>query len=61
MVSLDPYPDPDSQSGSGSRRAIIIVPTKIGKKLIKFIIEVRTQCSLLRAEGFSCILDVLLW
>jgi hypothetical protein len=23
MVSLDPYPDPDSQSGSGSRRAKI--------------------------------------
>jgi hypothetical protein len=37
MVSLDPDPDPHSRSGSESRRAIIMVPTKIGKKLINFI------------------------
>jgi hypothetical protein len=35
--------DPDSQSGSGSRRAQMTYKNR--KKLI---------CSLLRAEGFSC-------
>ncbi len=52
MVCLDPYPDQDSQSGSGSRRA------KKLKKLINLIF-LNTGCSLLRTEGFSCSLDVL--
>jgi hypothetical protein len=49
--TLDPYSDPDSQSrsGSGSRRAKMIHKHK--KK--------SAGCSLLRAEGFSCSLDVL--
>jgi hypothetical protein len=33
MLSLDPYPDPDSQSGSGSRRAKITHKNR--KKLLK--------------------------
>jgi hypothetical protein len=45
MWSLDPYPDPDSQYGSGSKRA------KLAHK--------KAGCYLLRAEGFSCSLDVL--
>ncbi len=62
----DPYPDcfqwgpspnlvPDSQSGSGSRRAKMT--NKHRKKLINFIVW-SAGCSLLRAEGFFCSLDI---
>ncbi len=47
-----------SESGSGSRRAKITL--KIRKKVQKFMFR-STGCSLLRAEGFSCRLDVLYW
>jgi pimeloyl-ACP methyl ester carboxylesterase len=46
MGSLDPYPDPDSQSGSGRAK----LPSKI-KKMIKF--------HFLKCWMFSCSLDVL--
>ncbi len=55
MGSLDPYPDPDSQSGSGSRRAKMA--HKLRKKSINYIYW-SAGCSLLRAEGFSCSLDI---
>jgi hypothetical protein len=48
MGSLDPYPD--SQFGSGSKRA------KMAQKNIKQSIDfifLSAGCSLLRAEGFS--------
>ncbi len=50
LGSLDPYLDPDSQSGSsGSRRAKMV--QKNMKELIK-VIFCSAGCSLLRAEGF---------
>ncbi len=54
MGSLDPYPQ--SGSGSGSRRAKMT--QKNIRELTKFIFW-SAICSLLRAEGFSCSLDVL--
>jgi hypothetical protein len=48
-------PDPDSQSGPGSRRAKMT--HKKRKKLINFIFW-SAACSLLRAEGFSYSLEV---
>jgi hypothetical protein len=53
MGSLDPYLD--SQSGFGSRRAKMT--HKHRKKLINFFFW-SAWCSLLRAEGFSCSLDI---
>ncbi len=50
MGSVDPYPGPDSQSGSGSNL------TKMAQKNIKHMINFifwSAGCSLLRAEGFS--------
>jgi hypothetical protein len=55
LGSLDP--DPDPQTGSGSRRTKIT--KKNGKKLMNSIF-LSCGFSLLRAEGFSCRLDVLL-
>ncbi len=58
---LDPYsigsldPDPDSQPGSESRRAKMT--HKHRKKFINFIFW-NAGCSLLRAEVFSCSLDI---
>ncbi len=58
LGSLDPYPDLDSQSelrsGSRSRRAKM---THICRKIKLHFWG--AGCSLLRAEGFSCSLDVL--
>ncbi len=54
IKSVDPYPD--SESGSGSRRAKW--PMKIEKKF-RNVMFWSSECSLLRAEGFSCSLDVL--
>jgi hypothetical protein len=54
MGSLDP--ELDSQSRSESRRAKMT--EKKGKKLINFIF-LSARCSLLRAEGFFCRLNVL--
>ncbi len=54
MGSLDPYPDPNSQSGSGSSSEKR--PTNI-EKIYKFHF-LKTECSLLMAEGFSCSLDI---
>jgi hypothetical protein len=51
MGFLDPYPDPDCESGS--RRAKMT--HKHRKKLINFM---DAGCSLLRAEGFSSSLDI---
>jgi hypothetical protein len=51
MGSLDPYPDPDCESGW--RRAKMT--HKHRKKLINFM---DAGCSLLRAEGFSSSLDI---
>jgi hypothetical protein len=48
--------DPDSESGSGSRRAK--KSTKIGRSSEISCFEV-LDVPLLRAEGFSCSLDVL--
>jgi hypothetical protein len=53
---LDPCPDPDSQSGSGSWRAKI---THKNRKKLTNLIFLSAGCSLLRAEGFSSSLDVL--
>ncbi len=53
MGSLASYPDPDSQSGS--RRAKMT--HKDRKKSINFIF-LSAGCSLLRAEGFPCSLDI---
>jgi hypothetical protein len=47
--------DPDSESGSGSRRAK--VTQKVEQKF-KNLMFLRVGCSLLRAEGFFCDLDV---
>ncbi len=55
MGSLDPYPDHDSQSGSGFRRTKMT--HKHGKKLINYIFLL-AGCSLLRAKVFSCSLDI---
>jgi hypothetical protein len=44
-------PDPDSEYGSGFRRAKMTHKSR--QKIKKF------RCSLLRAEGFFCNLDVL--
>jgi hypothetical protein len=49
-------PDPYSESGSGSRKAKMT--HKSSKKLINFMFG-SAECSLLRAEGFFCKLDVL--
>jgi len=54
MESLDLYPD--SKSGSGSRRAKMAHQNR--KKLINFIFS-SAGFSVLRADGFSCSLDVL--
>jgi hypothetical protein len=54
MGSLDPYRDPGSQSGSGSRGAKMA--HKHRKKLLN-LISLSAGCSLLRAEIFSCSLD----
>ncbi len=53
---LDPYSDPDSQSGSGSKRAKM---TQKNVKLLTNFIFKSAGCSLLRTEGFSCSFDVL--
>jgi hypothetical protein len=53
--SVDPYPE--SESGSGSRRAKIIHIYR--KKLRNFMFGKSAGCSLLRAEGFFCSLDIL--
>jgi hypothetical protein len=59
----DPYPDPHGSaliwvagSGSGSRRAKM---THKNRKKSRIFMFLRTGCSLLRAEGFSCSLGVL--
>jgi hypothetical protein len=45
--------DPDSESGSGSRR--VKMTQKSRKKFKNFMFEVLPgRCSLLRAEGFFC-------
>jgi hypothetical protein len=46
---------PGSVFGSGSRRAKMTY--KLGKKLLHFIFW-SARCSLFRAEGFSCCLDI---
>jgi hypothetical protein len=46
--------DPDSESGSGSRRAKMTQKSR--KKLRNFMFG-SAGCSLLRAEGFFCNLD----
>jgi hypothetical protein len=48
--------DPDRESGSGSRRAKMTYKNR--KKLRNFMLR-STGCSLLRAAGFFCSLDVL--
>jgi hypothetical protein len=48
--------DPDSKSGSGFRRAKI---THKNRKKLRNFMFLSARCSLLRAEGFSCSLDVL--
>jgi hypothetical protein len=53
-VDLDPYSE--SRSGSGSRRAKMTHKSR--KKLRNFMVW-SAGCSLLRAEGFFCSLDVL--
>jgi hypothetical protein len=55
MGSLDPNPDSDSQSESGSRRPKMT--HKHRKKVINLIFG-SVGCSLLRAEGFSFSLDI---
>ncbi len=65
VADPDPYPDldsmgsldvdPDSQSGSGFRRAKITYKIE---KINKFIIFLSAGCSLMMAAGFSCSLDV---
>ena len=55
--SMDPYPDPDSESGSGSRRADITYKSR--KKLRNCMFR-SAGCCLLRAEGFFCSLDVII-
>jgi hypothetical protein len=55
---LDPDPDPHSNcgSGSGSWRAKM---THKNRKKSRIFMFLKTGCSLLRAEGFSCSLGVL--
>jgi hypothetical protein len=57
---LDSDPDPHSNCGSvsGSRRAKI---THKNRKKSRISMFLSTGCSLLRAEGFSCSLGLLLW
>jgi hypothetical protein len=54
-LSLDPYPDSQTGSGSGSRRAKMIHKNR--KKLRSSFFE--AGCFVLRANGFSCSLNVL--
>jgi hypothetical protein len=56
MGSLDPNPDPDSRSGSMWAKII----HKNRKKFINLIFW-SAGCSVLRAIGFSCSLDVVLY
>jgi hypothetical protein len=58
----DPDPDPHGSAlicvaGSGSRRAKI---THKNRKKSRILMFLSTGCSLLRAEGFSCSLGVLM-
>jgi hypothetical protein len=55
MGSLDPYPDPDSQSGYGSRRAKLIHRHK--KKGYKFHF-LKCWMFSFKAEGFFCSVDI---
>jgi hypothetical protein len=48
--------DPDSESGSGSRKAKM---TNNSRKKLKNFMFCSVGCSLLRAESFFCNLDVL--
>jgi hypothetical protein len=48
--------DPDSESGSGSRRAKNYAKNR--KKLRNFMF-LSARCSLLKTKGFSCSLDVI--
>jgi hypothetical protein len=50
-------PDPDSNCGSGSRRAKM---THKNRKKSEIFMFLSTGCSLLRAEGFFCCLGGLL-
>jgi hypothetical protein len=52
----DPDPYPDSNCGSGSRRAKM---THKNRKMSRIFMFLSTGCSLLRAEGFFCSLGVL--
>ncbi len=54
--SVDPYPDPNSEYGSGSRRAKITHKSR--KKLRNFKFK-SAGCSLLKAEDFFCSLGIL--
>jgi hypothetical protein len=53
---LDPDPHSNGGSGTGSRRAKM---THKNRKKSRIYIFLSTGCSLLRAEGFSCSLNVL--
>ncbi len=53
--SVDQYPDSESGSGSGSRKEKITHKNR--KKLGSFVL-LSAGCSLFRAEGYSCSLDV---
>ncbi len=55
--SMDPYPDPDSESGSGSRWAKM---THNSSKKLRNCIFWSAGCSRLRAEGFFFSLDVII-
>jgi hypothetical protein len=55
--SVDSGPDPNSESGSGSRRAKMTHKSR--QKIKKFQVFGSAGCSLLKAEGFFCNLGVL--
>ncbi len=54
--SVDPTPNPDSEFGSGSRRAKV---THTNRKKLRNFMFWSAGYSLLRTKGFSCSLDVL--
>jgi hypothetical protein len=57
VVTLDPYPDPGSRFGSGSRRAKMT--HKKSRKVNKFHFLKYWMFSFEGPEGFSCSVDVL--